>query len=132
MKPMNRMTQLTVIVSILGALCLTGCGQQKPVPYFLYEHGKINLNRITYITPRIRVGIDEYALDAAEIDRALEKIKADHYSYFRVEAVILFDEFAWTAYRSPEFDKKKHPPSPADLREIRRGLKKALKVYRSI
>ena len=117
----------------LAALCLVaaGCGEGDS-KWFDYGEGKINLERITFVSPRLRIGIDEMPFSEAAIDEALKRIEAGHYAYFHVEAVILFDEFAWTAYKSGTFEKEGKMPTAKELRQMRRELIRVLKRYREL
>jgi hypothetical protein len=116
---------------LLGtALAVSGCSRQSD-RYFVYESGKINLERITYITPRIKAGVDEFPLTSEGIEKVLGNLRDGRYAFFDVQAVLMFDEFAWRAYQSRTFEKET-PPTPADIADVKRGLKKALSTYRSI
>jgi len=116
---------------LLGAaLAGGGCSRQSD-RYFVYESGKINLDRITYVTPRIKAGVDEFPLTAEGIEKVIGNLRDGRYAFFDVQAIIVFDDFAWRAYRSRIFEKDT-PPTPADIADVKRGLKKALSTYRAI
>ena len=60
-KPGRHTIFVTAAMMAAATLLLTGCGDTSP-KYFEYDSeadeisGKINLNRITYIVPRLKVG----------------------------------------------------------------------------
>ena len=94
--------------------------------------GKINLDRVTYITPRLKVGVDEVRLNAKNIRKLLGKAKNGDYTSFRVTAYILFDEYKVTLFESELFEKGKNEPDSRTLRTIKKKLNSALAYYQSI
>lgn len=113
---------------------MTGCGDgnSQRDHYFEYETGKINLERITYITPRIKVGVDEFPVTDDGIANVVSHLREGKWSVFDVQAIILFDDFAWRAYRSETFDKTENPLTDAAINEIEQELKRVQAVYKSI
>jgi len=116
---------------LLGAALAGGGCSRQPERFFAYESGKINLERITYVTPRIKAGVDEFPLTADGIEKVIGNLRDGRYAFFDVQAIIVFDDFTWRAYRSRTFDKEK-PPTPSDIADVKRGLKKALSTYLDI
>lgn len=111
--------------------CVTGCGRGSG-RFQEYPFGKINLDQVTCITPRIRIGLDEFPLNEEGIDQVVHQLKKGEYGCFQVEASILFDEFRWVVYQSEMFDRAKAPLAPRDLHEIERRLRAARKIYRNL
>jgi hypothetical protein len=133
----GRHTILLAVMMMTGALLLTGCGDSRS-QYFEYDNdadeisGKINLNRITYIVPRLKVGVDEGRLNEENIEKLIRKIKEKEYTSFRVKAYIIFDEHSVTMYESELFEKGKNQPDGREIREMKKQLTQALNFYRSI
>ncbi len=118
--------------AMLGAaLLMSGGCSRRQERFYEYDSGKINLERITYITPRIKAGVDEFPLTPAGIEKVTANLREGKYAFFDVQALIFFDDFAWRLYRSRTVDKDK-PLTPADIAGIERDLKKALARYRAI
>lgn len=113
---------------------MVGCGDSvsETDRYFEYETGKINLERITYITPRIKIGVDEFPVTDDGIAKVVSNLREGKWSVFDVQAIILFDDFAWRAYRSKTFDKNENPLTDAAISEIEHELKRVHEVYKSI
>lgn len=122
---------MAVAVLLIGA---PGCERENPRSqrFFEYETGRINLERITYITPRIKVGVEEFPVNDAGIAKVMTHLREGRWTFFDVQAVILFDDFAWRAYRSKTFDKSDNPVTDAAMSEIERELKRVQQVYESI
>lgn len=127
-------------VAGLVALCLlaTGCGGNGGTRFFEYDsvvddvNGKINLDRITFITPRIKAGVVEGRLTRDYIEQVVAKISEGNYTSFRISAYIIFDEYRVTLYKSELFEKTANPADKKDVKKIREGLMDALGVYESI
>ena len=133
----DRKTLPAVAVMATVALLLAGCGKSGAN---YYEHdndaveisGKINLDLVKTIVPRLKVGTEEGRLNEENIQRLLRKIKNKQYESFRIKAYIIFDEHTVTMYESELFEKGKNEPDPRELREMKKRLNRALQVYRSI
>ena len=123
--------------AILATMLLTGCGDTGP-RFFEYDSdadevcGKINLDRITYIVPRLKAGADEGRLNKENINKLMHKMKEKDYQSLRVKAYIIFDQHSVTMYESDLFEKGKHEPDDRELRDMNKQLKDALAFYRSI
>lgn len=122
---------------MLATLLLTGCGNKGP-RFFEYDSdagevsGKINLDRITYVVPRLKVGADEGRLNKKNIDKLIQKMKENDYQSLRVKAYIIFDQHSVTMYESDLFEQGKHEPDDRELRDMKKQLKAALAFYQSI
>lgn len=125
---------LPVLAVALLLAVTPGCGDESRQQgrFFEYETGRINLDRITYITPRIKVGVEEFPVTDAGIAKVVGHLREGRWSVFDVQAIILFDDFAWRAYRSKTFDKSENKLTDADIREIERELKRVQEIYKSI
>ena len=125
------------VVLLLGAL-LTGCGQEPRPRWFEYENvqdgvrGKINLDNITRVTPRVRFGTEEMRLHADSVERILTALGRDEYTSFRVRAWLLFDREEVVLYESELFEKDRNPVTRRDRARIGAELKKALRTYERI
>ena len=126
-------------IAVLSGVAITvsGCGGSGQ-RFFEYDsandemNGKINLERITYVTPRLKVGSNEARLTRKNIDALVAALRKGDYTSFRVKAYILFDEHPVTLYESELFESRANPVSRKDLKAISKGLGDALKVYQSI
>lgn len=119
---------MAVLVVVMGS---SGCGRERP-RFLEHDRGKINLDRVTHVIPQIRIGIDEFPLDREHIAKVIGLIREGKYAYFHVEALIRFDDFTWTVFKSDSFDKVKRPVTDTDLAAIRKALSRALDVYEEI
>ena len=135
-KPGRHTIFVTAAMMAAATLLLTGCGDTSP-KYFEYDSeadeisGKINLNRITYIVPRLKVGADEGRLNKANIENLIRMIKKKDYTSFRVKAYVIFDEHKVTMYESELFEKGKNEPDSRELRDMKKKLTQALAFYQS-
>jgi len=123
-----------VLVPAVGiALCFAaaGCGRE-PSKFLVYDKGKINLDRVTSISPVIKIGIDEFPLDRENIEKVAGLLSEGKYTYFHVQALIRFDELTWTVYKSDSFDTTKNSLSEKDIAKIRKALTRAMNTYRKI
>lgn len=133
--PRRRGRRFLVLLPLIAALAAaaTGCGRQPDTGrFFDYGNGKVNLDRITYITPRIKIGVDDFPLNEDGIETVLGHLNDGRWSYFDVQAQIFFDEFLWRVYRSEAFDKNENPLTPNDIAAIERELRAARQHYLAI
>ncbi len=130
--PARRFLPLLPLIALLAAGGV-GCGRRPDTErFFDYGTGKVNLDRITYITPRIKVGIDDFPLTDAGIETVIGHLHDGRWSYFDVQAQIFFDEFVWRVFRSETFDKDENPLTSDDIDSIERELRSALRRYQAI
>lgn len=118
---------------VLTAGC--GCSDER---YFVYDSnadeisGKINLDNVRFITPRLRVGSDDMRLNEDNVDALLERLKDGDYETVRITAFIVFDGEEVTLYESELFEKAQNPISRKDLRGVARALHQAIEQYEDI
>ncbi len=130
--PARRFLPLLSLIALLTAGGV-GCGRRPDTDrFFDYGTGKVNLDRITYVTPRIKVGIDDFPLTDAGIETVVGHLRNGRWSYFDVQAQIFFDEFVWRVFRSNNFDKDENPLTSEDIDAIERELRSALRRYQAI
>ena len=136
----SKVTRFATLAALV-ALCTlaAGCGGNRGgARFFEYDsavddvNGKINLDRITFITPRIKAGLVEGRLSRDYIDQVVGKISEGDYTSFRISAYIIFDEYRVTLYKSELFEKTANPADKKDVKKIRAGLLEALALYESI
>jgi hypothetical protein len=130
--------RVLALALVAAGLMVAGCGRNSDPRFVEYgdetseTRGKVNLDRVTFIEPRIKAGVFEGPLTAKQIEGVIGSLKAGAYTSVRVKATIVFDNQTITLYESPLYEKGKNPPSRSDLKTIRERLTAALELYESI